>query len=239
MGLGTCQGVQGRENPLMLIAPIGDSAIMVKPTETDGRMTLEQVRAVSDALRRAALVGVMDIVPAPASVTVIYDPRSWPDFDRLSAQVRELAEQAQPMIAAAAFTLEIPVCYDRAFAPDLADVARRAGISEAEVVTLHAGADYTVQAVGFAPGFPYLGGLPERLQTPRLATPRTGVPAGSVGIGGNLTGVYPLATPGGWNLIGRTPIALFELTAPWPAKLRVGDRVRFRPIPREEFAAWK
>jgi inhibitor of KinA len=221
----------------MLIAPMGDAAITVTPA--GGRMPLEQVRAVSDALRQAALVGVTDIVPAPASVTVIYDPRCWPDFDQLSAQVKELAEQAQPRAAAAPATLEIPVCYDRDFAPDLAGVAKRAGISEDEVVTLHAGADYGVQAVGFAPGFPYLGGLPERLHTPRLATPRTSVPVGSVGIGGNLTGVYPLATPGGWNLIGRTPMGLFDLASPWPAKLRVGDRVRFKAITREEFVAWQ
>lgn len=220
----------------MLIAPMGDAAITVKPAATAG---LEQVRAVSDALRRAALIGVADIVPAPTSVTVFYDPVCWPDFERLCAQVREIAGQAQPATAIGTAIVEIPVCYERACAPDLGGVAKRAGISEAEVVTLHAGADYVVQAIGFAPGFPYLGGLPEKLHTPRLATPRTVLPAGSVGIGGHLTGVYPLAMPGGWNLIGRTPMALFDPAATWPARLRVGDRVRFKAITLEEFTAWK
>jgi len=223
----------------MLIAPMGDASITVKPAATAGRMMLEQVRSVSDALRRAALIGVADIVPAPASVTVFYDPACCPDFDRLCAQVREVAGQAQLATVDVPTSVEIPVCYERAFAPDLAGVAKRAGISEAAVVTLHAGADYVVQAIGFAPGFPYLGGLPEKLHTPRLATPRTGLPAGSVGIGGHLTGVYPLATPGGWNLIGRTPMAMFDPAANWPARLRVGDRVRFKAITLEEFTAWK
>ena len=223
----------------MLIAPMGDAAITVKPAAKSGRMMLEQVRSVSDALRRAALIGVAEIVPAPASVTVFYDPACWPDFERLCAQVREIAGQAHPGTTIATTIVEIPVCYERAFAPDLAGVAKRAGISETEVVTLHAGADYVVEAIGFAPGFPYLGGLLKKLHTPRLATPRTALPAGSVGIGGHLTGVYPLATPGGWNLIGRTPLALFDAAAPWPARLRVGDRVRFKAITREEFTAWK
>lgn len=223
----------------MLIAPMGDAAITVKPAVTDGTIPLKQVRAVSDALRRAALTGVMDIVPAPASVTVFYEPSCWPNMDQLCDQIREIAGRAPTVAEVAPNSLEIPVCYEQTFAPDLAKVAKRAGFSEAEVIALHNGADYVVQAVGFSPGFPYLGGLPERLHTPRLATPRTGVPAGSVGIGGNLTGVYPLATPGGWNLIGRSPMALFDLAATWPAKLRVGDRVRFKPITREEFATWK
>jgi inhibitor of KinA len=218
---------------------MGDAAISVRLVEPAGRLPLEQVRAVSDALRQAALVGVVDIVPAPASVTVFYDPACWPDFDRLCAHVREIARQAQPEVAVVPAIVDIPVCYERAFAPDLGNVAKRAGISEAEVVTLHAGVVYVVQAIGFAPGFPYLGGLPEKLHTPRLATPRTVLLAGSVGIGGHLTGIYPLATPGGWNLIGRTPLALFDPSAASPAKLRVGDRVRFKAITMEEFAAWK
>lgn len=223
----------------MLIAPMGDAAILVKPAETTGRTTLEQVRAISDAMRRAALPGVVDIVPAPESVTLFYDPACWPDFEELCGQIRVIAAHAQPVVAVVPVMVEIPVCYEPAFAPDLAKVANRAGIGETEVVTLHTGADYVVQAVGFAPGFPYLGGLSEKLHAPRLATPRTVVPAGSVGIGGNLTGVYPMATPGGWNLIGRTPVALFDLASTRPAKLRVGDRVRFRAISLEDFVAWK
>jgi inhibitor of KinA len=135
--------------------------------------------------------------------------------------------------------VEIPVCYEGEFASDLADVAARSGLTTQRVVELHSGADYLAHAVGFAPGFAYLGGLPQKIHTPRRATPRTSVPAGTVGIGGAQTGVYSLTTPGGWNLIGRTPLKMFDAARAEPALLRVGDQVKFRAITPEEFAAWK
>jgi inhibitor of KinA len=135
--------------------------------------------------------------------------------------------------------VEIPVCYGGEHGPDLEAVAARAGVEPAEAARLHSKAVYTVQAIGFTPGFPYLAGLPAALHAPRRPTPRETVPAGSVGIGGAQTGVYPLASPGGWNLIGRTPLRLFRAEEANPSVLRVGDRVRFRPITVEEFAAWK
>jgi inhibitor of KinA len=134
----------------------------------------------------------------------------------------------------------IPVCYGGEFGPDLAEVAAHAGLDEGATSALHSGAKYRVHAVGFAPGFPYLAGLPGKLHIPRRATPRTRVPAGSIGIGGAQTGVYPLSTPGGWRLIGRTPLRLFRPeNETEPALLRPGDRVRFQAISPEEFAAWK
>ena len=135
--------------------------------------------------------------------------------------------------------VDIPVSYDGELGPDLGEVAARAGLTPEQVVALHTSGNYFVQAIGFAPGFAYLGGLPEKLHTPRRATPRTQVPAGAVGIGGALTGVYPLVTPGGWNLIGRTPLKMFDPSRAEPALVRAGDRVRFRAITAEEFAAWK
>jgi antagonist of KipI len=132
--------------------------------------------------------------------------------------------------------MEIPVCYGGEFGPDLEAVAAHAGISADEVVALHRDAEYRVQAIGFVPGFAYLGGLPKKIETPRRTTPRAAVPAGAVGIGGNQTGIYPLATPGGWNLIGQTPRRLFDAARAEPAMLRAGDRVKFQAITAGEFA---
>jgi inhibitor of KinA len=131
----------------------------------------------------------------------------------------------------------VPVCYGGEWGPDLETIGRAHGLSADEVVSVHSGAEYLVSAVGFTPGFPYLSGLPERLHTPRRETPRTRVPAGSVAIGGAQTGIYPFETPGGWNLIGRTPWRLFNPHARPPTLLQVGDRVRFRPITSGEYAA--
>jgi inhibitor of KinA len=135
--------------------------------------------------------------------------------------------------------VEIPVCYDEEFAIDLEDVARAAGIPASEVVNLHSGSEYRVSCVGFTPGFPFLSGMPKKLATPRRATPRKDIPVGSVGIGGAQTGIYPLRSPGGWNLIGRTPLRLFDPKGNPPSLLRAGDRVRIRAISRDEFDAIK
>jgi inhibitor of KinA len=132
----------------------------------------------------------------------------------------------------------IPVCYETAFAPDLEVVAAHAGLSCDEVVQLHVTGVYTVRAVGFSPGFPYLCGLAPALHTPRRATPRTVVPAGSVGVGGAQTGIYALETPGGWNLIGRTPLKIFDAASAAPALFRVGDHVRFQTITGAAFGSW-
>jgi inhibitor of KinA len=135
--------------------------------------------------------------------------------------------------------VELPVCYCGELAPDLEEVARHANLSSGEVVTLHTATLYTVQMIGFTPGFPYLAGLDARLAVPRRAEPRLRVPAGSVGIGGEQTGVYPMATPGGWNLIGATPLSLFDPAREPAALLRIGDRVRFIAISRGEYDAMR
>jgi len=136
-------------------------------------------------------------------------------------------------------TVEIPVCYDAEFALDINDVAHRANISPSEVIRLHSAAEYRVACIGFVPGFPFLTGLSKKLATPRRDVPRKEIPPGSVGIGGAQTGIYPLRSPGGWNLIGRTPLRLFDPKKSPPTLLRAGDRVRFRVITREEFESIK
>jgi inhibitor of KinA len=132
--------------------------------------------------------------------------------------------------------VEIPVCYGGEFGPDLQDVADSHGLTAERAIELHASTTYTVYFLGFAPGFAYLGEVAEELVTPRLATPRKSVPAGSVGIAGSQTGVYPISTPGGWRLLGRTPVAMFRPERAEMSLLSIGDRVRFSPISREQFA---
>jgi inhibitor of KinA len=143
----------------------------------------------------------------------------------------------QASTPAAQRPIEIPVCYGGEFGVDLQFVAEHNGMTADEVVAIHCGATYRVHMLGFAPGFPYLGGMSERIATPRRNTPRLKVAAGSVGIAGPQTGVYPLETPGGWQIIGRTPLALFRPAENPPTLLSPGDFVRFRPITSEEFTA--
>lgn len=240
----------------MTFAPLGDSAVVVTLGATGDDSTLVHVRSLAAALERESGLGIVDVVPAYASVTVFYETTpgtngSGTAYERICRVIETCAarvEHAWPGVVEQKLTgsgaetvreVEIPVCYEDEFAPDLDEVARHCGLPREEVSALHSATDYFVQAVGFAPGFAYLGGLPEKLYTPRRATPRTRVPAGAVGIGWKHTGAYPLAMPGGWQLIGRTPIELFRLDEKTPALLRVGDHVRFRAITAEEFARWK
>ena len=177
--------------------------------------------------------GILNLHPAYTSVLVDFDPRLY-THDRLEALVRERWEtrrdEAPPPPPR---TVEIPVRYGGEFGPDLPDVARHNGLAAERVIELHAAADYLVYFVGFSTFFPYLGGLPPQLATPRLSAPRKHVPAGSVAIGGSQAGVYPLASPGGWRLIGRTPLPLFDLHSSPPPLLRMGDHVRFIPLAME------
>lgn len=223
--------------------PAGDAALVVEFGDAIDPAINRRVHALALALEEADEVkwhrppGLGEAVPTYRSLLVHYDP-----LLLLYEQARSLVAQALHQCEVAPppepRLVEIPVVYGGEFGPDIAFVAAHNGLSVEEVIQLHASATYTVYMLGFAPGFPYLGGLPARLATPRLATPRTSVPAGAVGIAGPQTGVYPLPTPGGWQLIGRTPLALFDPHRTPPAILRPGDRVRFVPISADEFATW-
>lgn len=229
----------------MRIGPVGDTALRVELGEKMDAATHARVQTACAALAAAALPGVIELVPAYTTVVLHYDPVALAAADAppddlagwLGGRVAGVLARAAKVKPPRGRTVEVPVCYDAEFAPDLRRVAERARLSEAEVVRRHQRGDYWVALVGFAPGFPYLAGLPGELAAPRLARPRTQVPPGSVGIAGEQTGIYPLASPGGWNLIGRTPLRLFNPHADPPALLQAGDRVRFRAISREEFAA--
>lgn len=235
----------------MDITPLGDSALIVRVAERVDEMperTLREVLAVQQRIVAARLPAVIEVAVAYTTVAVFFDPvqaaaAGAPDTaEWLAERIRAIVECGDAGGVRApvqARLVEIPVCYAGEFGPDLADVAWHAGLASDDVVRRHNEAEYCVHCIGFSPGFPYLGGLPSELAVPRRAVPRTDVPAGSVAIGGMQTGIYPRRSPGGWHLIGRTPMVLFDADAADPALLRAGDRVRFRPITREQFEAWK
>lgn len=218
------------------VHPVGDCALLAVFEQRISPEIGAAVAALNSHLLAADIPGVVETVPAFASLMVTYDPLVT-DYDRVAAAVRKLADAADGNCEAGAGKLvTIPVCYGGELGPDLPFVAQHAGLTEEEVIARHAGRDYRIYMLGFLPGFPYLGGLDEQLFTPRLDTPRTAIPAGSVGIGGEQTGIYPIASPGGWQLIGRTPLKLFDPAAgslPYAA----GDHIRFMPITRAEYDA--
>ncbi len=224
------------------IVPLGDRALVVQLGDRIDANVFARVRAT---LQRLSSVhpAIIDLVAGFASVTVHYDPAivGGAAVDAPHATLsRALEERLADLADAPALegrVVEIPVCYSGDLAPDLAAVGERARLASDEVIALHTGTRYTVQMIGFTPGFPYLAGLDPRLATPRRSEPRTRVPAGSVGIGGEQTGIYPMATPGGWNIVGRTPLAIFDSARDPAALLRVGDEVRFVAISRARFDA--
>jgi inhibitor of KinA len=232
----------------MEITPLGDSALIIRVREgfeDAPDETIEAVLRVQRCLENAQLPGVIETAPAYTTVALFYDPTHVvAGGGRPNEIVNWLAERMREVLCDAnviqdeeigARLVEISVCYDREFAPDLDEVAKRAGLVTQEVIDLHSKGEYCVSCIGFTPGFPYLTGLPDKLATPRRAVPRKEIPAGSVAIGGNQTGIYPIKSPGGWNVIGRTPLKLFDPAENPPALLRAGDAVRFRAITRDEF----
>jgi inhibitor of KinA len=218
---------------------MGDTGLKIEFGSGGESANLSEALAMADALASDPPPGMVEVVPAFGSVTLYYDPVKVPDFEAWFALIEQRVRKPGRHAGKNAREVVIPVCYAPEHAPDLDRVAAQAELAPGKVAELHGRADYQVAAVGFTPGFPYLTGLPKKLHTPRLATPRVAVPAGSVGIGGPYTGIYPMASPGGWNLIGRTPLELFRANDAAPALLRVGDRVKFRAISPEEFATWK
>jgi len=227
----------------MQITPLGDNALVLELGNVIDEPTHRRVQAAWRALAAPPLPAVNELVPAYTSVTVFYDP--WAAVqagapeqgitDWLAEKLRERLKNPPKTEKTKPRVVEIPVCYGGEFGPDLGRVAAQARLTPEEVIKRHSKAEYLVHLIGFAPGFPYLGGLPKELHTPRHAKPRMSVPPGSVGIGGEQTGIYPLATPGGWNLIGRTPRRIFRPEQNPPVLLAAGDRVKFFAITPEEF----
>ena len=222
--------------PVPRLLPAGDSAIVVEFGDGIDVRINARVRLLQHALGAGAHAGIVETVPTYRSLMVHYDPILLPR-EALEDVIITTARRLPEDIRETARTVEIPVRYGGEAGPDLADVAAAAGVGEQAVVDLHAGGDYVVFMLGFMPGFPYLGGLPASIAMPRLATPRTVVPAGSVGIAGAQSGIYPTESPGGWRLIGRTPVRLFDPLRSPPAMLHAGDHVRFVPVTQTDYDA--
>ncbi len=215
------------------ILSLGDSAVLLR---SSAGIEIDPLIQMRDRIAAEGIAGVTEVVIGYASIALFVDPNA---AESVRTRVAGLlaAKGGAAAKSTAGRIIGIPVCYDAEFAPDLSDVARHCGISHNEVVERHAAGEYRVRCIGFTPGFPYLSGLPEVLAMPRRASPRTKIPAGSVAIGGLQTGIYPTVSPGGWNVIGRTPLRLLDAEREPYEILRAGDRVRFRAITHAEFIA--
>ena len=219
---------------LVRVAAAGDSALVAEfPGRIDPEIN-ERASALAHRLRWRWGGILRDVVVGYCTVTVYFDPLRV-DAPWLESEIHAAAGPARQAVRTGKAVVEIPVCYEGDFAPDLADVAAFGGCSTEEVVSLHAGRIYRVYMVGFIPGFAYLAEVDSRIAFPRRATPRTAVPAGAVAIAGGQTGIYPAVTPGGWNIIGRTARKPFDPTRPDPFLFDVGAEVRFRAVSRAEF----
>jgi inhibitor of KinA len=215
--------------------PASDRALLVYLGEEISPAVHRRVLALLRSLQRANLPWLQNLQPAYASILVAFDPLQI-DHAAVEAAIREYSAHINEAGATVAPRLvQIPVCYDSEFAPDLAALAESRGLSTAQVIELHSSQTYLAYFLGFAPGFAYLGDLPAELEAPRLSTPRTRVHAGSVGIAGRQTGVYPFSSPGGWRIIGRAPLRLFDSSRDPMNLISIGDHVRFLPISLAEF----
>lgn len=229
------------------IFPLGETAIVVELGRRINEVTHRKVQALSSHIENNPFADMVEIVPAYTTVTIFYDPMKLCDpltgehwqqgnscirspYEIISSMIQRVVTNMDLTVDRPPRVIHIPVCYGGKLGPDLDAVAAHNGLTSDEVIKIHSAQDYLVYIVGFAPGFPYLGGMFERIATPRRSSPRLTIEAGTVGIGGIQTGIYPISTPGGWQLIGRTPIRLFRPEKRSPSLLKVGDIVRFQPI---------
>ena len=218
------------ETPRFLFA--GDAALVVEFGDTIDPETNREVHNLAGRLDSLQIPGLVEIIPTYRSLLVSFDPML-ATFQEIRETIEAATDQSDTSASSNARVVLIPTLYAGEYGPDIEFVAQNAGLTTDEVIAIHSGTDYLVYTMGFAPGFPYLGGLDERLATPRLESPRVEIPAGSVGIAEGQTGIYPIASPGGWRLIGRAPLNLFDPYADPPTVLDAGDYVRFVPIESE------
>lgn len=216
------------------ILPFGDAAVTVEFGDTISEVLNDRVQQLYAALKGQRIRGIRDLVPTYRSLTVQYDPVVL-SYGKLSRILKKAASVKADAGRTERFVYEIPVCYGGEYGPDLAFTAEHAGLTEDEVIRRHSERTYRIYMLGFLPGFPYLGGLDESLETPRLKTPRLKIPEGSVGIAGLQTGIYPMESPGGWQLIGRTPVKVYDAAKEQPVFYRAGDFLRFVPITEREY----
>jgi len=218
------------------ISPFGDQSILLEFSGDINPQTLGVVQVSRQLLASAKIPGLRELIPSYSSLLVGYDPFIW-SFPTLSSALREILKRKKTSPTPTSQVKRVPVVYGGKYGPDLVYVAQYHKISPAEVVKWHASTLYWVYAIGGFPGLPAMGIVPREIETPRLSTPRTKVPPGSVALAGKQTGIYAIESPGGWQLIGRTPLTIFDPFRNPPSWFQAGDQVQFCPIPESEFSA--
>jgi len=217
-----------------LIKPLGDAALTVEFENIIREDVNRRVMELDKKLKQENIPEIQETIPSYRALLVYYDPLK-STFAKLRRKIKELDRKKTEAEDFCGKTVDIPVCYGGSFGEDLAYVAAYCGLSREDVIRIHSAGKYRIYMLGFLPGFPYLGGMDPKLVTPRLKTPRTKIPAGSVGIGGAQTGIYPSASPGGWQLIGRTPVRTYDPERDPQILYEPGDYIRFYPISEKEF----
>lgn len=231
------------------IRPLSDSALVVQLDKEINSIIHKNIMNFVKLIEEEPFEGFVEAVPCYNNVTIFYNPISVrrhvshvpfkSAFEKVSASMMEYLDMLDDKMDIKNRLIEIPVVYGEEFGPDLEYVARFNNITPEKVIELHTKQDYLVYMIGFAPGFPFLGGIDKRIATPRKEKPRLSIPAGSVGIAGEQTGMYPLETPGGWQVIGKTPIELFTPKTSPPTYLQSGDKIRFIAISKDDYLAYK
>lgn len=220
------------------ISAYGDQALLIRFDNRIHPQINDQVLSYETAIWELDLAGLVNTIPSYNSLTVIYDPLLI-SLEKLTNAIEKLSSQNDSQKGRIPALCKIPVCYEDEFAPDIEEVLEYSGLTREKLIGLHSQVRYRVYMLGFVPGFLYLGGLDKRLNCPRKDVPRLEVEAGSVAIGGNQTGIYPLNVPGGWQIIGRSPIKMFDINSPNPFPAKSGDHVQFFPISTQDFWQWK
>lgn len=220
------------------IVAAGDSSLLIEFGNEINEEINRKITTIVQLMRDQQIEGVVDVIPAFCSLLINYDPRIV-SFEKLERRMQGLVKMDLKGGFGRKRIFEIPVCYGGEYGPDMGTIAAHAGLTEKEVIEIHSSRDYLIYMLGFLPGFCYLGGLDERIHTPRLANPRVKIRAGSVGIGGSQTGIYPLDSPGGWQLMGMTPVKTYDPSRENPILLEAGDYIRFVPVDEAEYTRIK
>ena len=216
------------------ILTAGDSSLLIEFGNEISPEINQKMKTTVKLMKEQHIEGVVDMIPAFCSLLINYDPRVI-SYEELYDRMKALVKVEVKAEAGVKRVFEIPVCYGGAYGPDIENIAEHAGLSVEEVIKIHSSRDYLIYMLGFLPGFTYLGGLDERIHTPRLANPRLKINAGSVGIGGSQTGIYPLDSPGGWQLMGMTPVKTYDPEIEVPILMEAVDYIRFVPVDEEEY----
>lgn len=225
--------------------PLGETALVVQLGDSINTETHNWVKSLVKYLDQHPFEGMIEYVPAYTTVTVYYDPlyflskENESPYTGVARLIEHILSSIEPDAEGTGREMQIPVCYGGTFGPDLEMVAEHNGLTPEEVIRIHTSGEYLVYMIGFAPGFPYIGGMSDKIAMPRRSSPRVAIPVGSVGIAGGQTCIYPIETPGGWQLIGRTPLRLFQPDEASPSLLEAGDQIRFVSISEEEYYAIK